>query len=223
VRGLDVRTQDRLAVLGDLLLSSATNVTAVKEPREIERRHFLDSLSLLDLPEVRDASNIVDVGSGAGLPALVLALALPETSLVALESHEKKCSFIHKAIQELALSNVSVECARAEDYARGPKRASFDVAVSRALASLSVVAELSLPLLKVGGVMIAMKGSICNEERTRGEKALAILGADPMDVVRLYPFSDAENRWVCVAVKRRETDASYPRRPGVPARKPLGA
>ncbi len=205
-RGLDARAQDGLAILGDLLVSSLTNVTALKEPHEIERMHFLDSLSLLDLPEVSVASDIVDIGSGAGLPALVLALALPNTSLVALESQEKKCAFIRKASQDLGLSNLSVECARAEDYGQGAMRASFGLAVSRALAPLAVVAELSLPLVKLGGVMIAMKGSVSNQERTQGEKALAILGADSMDIVRLHPFLGAENRWACVAVKRRETD-----------------
>ena len=222
-RGLDTCAQDGLATLGDLLLSSSTNVTALKDPQEIERMHFLDSLSLLDLPEFSAASSIVDIGSGAGLPALVLALALPNARLVALESQEKKCRFIRRASQELGLSNLSVECARAEDYARRERRASFGLAVSRALAPLAVVAELSLPLLGLGGAMIAMKGSLSNQERTQGEKALAILGAEPMDFVRLHPFPGAENRWACVAVKRRETDCRFPRRPGMPAKRPLGA
>ena len=221
-RGLDACAQDGLATLGDLLLSSRTNVTALKDPQEIERMHFLDSLSLLDLPEVSAASNIVDIGSGAGLPALVLALALPDARLVALESQQKKCMFIRRASQDLGLSNLSVECARAEDYARGEGRGSFGVAVSRALAPLAVVAELSLPLLELGGAMVAMKGSVSNQERTRGEKALAILGAESVDMVRLHPFPGAENRWACVAVKRRETDPRFPRRPGIPARRPLG-
>jgi 16S rRNA (guanine527-N7)-methyltransferase len=221
-RGLSAETQDRLALLGDLLVDSPTNVTAIREPLEIERMHFLDSLCLLDLPEVRHASSIVDIGSGAGLPALVLALALPEAKLVALESQKKKCIFIRRASAELALANVSVACARAEDYGRGRMRGSFDLAVSRALAPLAVIAELSVPLVRLGGAMVAMKGSVSNQERMRGENALAILGASSMDVIRMDPFPGAENRWVYVAVKKRETEASYPRRPGMPAKRPLG-
>jgi 16S rRNA (guanine527-N7)-methyltransferase len=221
--GLDVNARDCLELLGDLLLSSQTNLTAIKEPLEVERLHFLDSLSLVDLPTVRGASRIVDVGSGAGFPALVLAIALPGAELVALESNGRKCAFVQQAAAELGLSNVSLECARAEDYGRGLGRGLFDVAVSRALASLAVVAELSLPLCKLGGAMVAMKGSMSDQERTQGERALAILGADRMDVVRLHPFVGAENRWVCISVKRSETGPLYPRRPGIPVKRPLGA
>ena len=210
-------------MLGDLLMSWPTNVTALREPHEIERMHFLDSLSLLDLPAVRAASSIVDIGSGAGLPALVLALALPGAQVVALESQRKKCAFIREAVSRMGLGNVVVECARAEDYGRSFQRGSFNIAVSRALASLAVSAELSLPLLRLGGAMVAMKGAISNEERTLGARALAILGADSLELVRLDPFPDAENRWACLAVKTRDTAATFPRRPGMPAKKPLGS
>lgn len=221
-RGLDPGAQRRLAVLGDLILQAEFNVTAVTQPREVERSHFLDSLSLLDVDCVRAATNLVDVGSGAGLPALVLALALPSAKIVALEAGRKKCAHIEQAVVALALDNVDVRCMRAEEYGRGMGREVHDVVVSRALASLPVVAEYSLPLLVRGGTMVAMKGAISDEERIHAEIALAILGADLLEAVKLRPFPDADNRWAYVARKARATPGEYPRRPGVPVKRPLG-
>lgn len=220
--GLDGAAQAQLGMLGDILLSAGLNVTAIKEPVEIERLHFLDSLSLLSLPCVAGAQRIVDVGSGAGFPALVLAIAL-DAEVVALESHRKKCDFIAMAAGRLSLGNVMVRCARAEEYGQGEGRQAHDVAISRALAALPVVAEYSVPLLSAGGSMVAMKGSISTEEWTQGESALGILGADALESIRLEPFSGAENRWAYVARKTRPTPADLPRRVGVPAKRPLGS
>jgi 16S rRNA (guanine527-N7)-methyltransferase len=222
-RGLDAATQDRLAILGDLILGAGFNVTGLTDPQEIERTHFLDSLSLLDLGCVSSAKSLVDLGSGAGLPALVLALALPGAKIVAVESQRKKCAHIGRAAEALSLRNIEVYCARAEDYGRAVGREAHDVVVSRAVAALPVVAEYSLPLLVVGGTMVAMKGAISDQERTQGEKALGILGSDLLEAVRLQPFSGAHNRWVYLARKIRVTPGEYPRRPGIPAKRPLGS
>ncbi len=221
-RGLDQRTQERLGFLGDLILGAGLNVTSVTQPREIERMHFLDSLSLLDLPCVLSAQHLVDVGSGAGLPALVLALALPELQVVSLESQRKKCDFMEHVATVLSLDNVEIRCARAEDYGRKEGRETHDVAVSRAVAALPVVAELSLPLVAVGGSMVAMKGAISGQERIQAEIALGILGSETLEVVRLRPFADAENRFAYVGRKTRATPERYPRRPGIPSKRPLG-
>jgi len=221
-RGLDDAAQHRLAVLGDLILGAGFNVTGLTDPREIERTHFLDSLSLLDLACVSSAERLVDVGSGAGLPALVLALALPSAKIVAVESQRKKCAHIGRAADALSLRNVEVYCVRAEEYGRTAGRGIHDVVVSRALAALPVVAEYSLPLLGLGGTMVAMKGAISDEERSQAERALGILGSDLLEAVRLQPFSDAQNRWAYLARKIRVTPGDYPRRPGIPAKRPLG-
>lgn len=197
-------------------------MTGLTDPHEIERTHFLDSLSLLDLGYVSSASSLVDVGSGAGLPALVLALALPNVKIVAVESQRKKCAYIGRAAEALCLRNVEVYCVRAEEYGRTAGRGAHDVVVSRALAALPVVAEYSLPLLAIGGTMVAMKGAISDQERTQTEKALGILGSDLLEAVRLQPFSGAQNRWVYLARKIRVTPIDYPRRPGIPAKRPLG-
>lgn len=220
--GLSEDQVRKLGLLGDLLLSAGLNVTAVRDSREIERQHFLDSLSLLRIAGVAAAAHVIDIGSGGGLPALVLALALPEAQITAVESVGKKCAYIAKAAAELSLPNVTVECARAEDYGRSRGRATADIAVSRALASLPVVAEYSVPLLKVGGQMVAMKGLISDQERIQASRALGILGAGSLELVRLEPFEGSLNRYAYIATKLRPTPDEYPRRAGLPAKRPLG-
>jgi 16S rRNA (guanine527-N7)-methyltransferase len=177
---------------------------------------------VLDIDAVVSARDLVDIGSGAGLPALVLALALPEAEVTAVEALRKKCAHIETAAGTLGLENVRVRCQRAEEYGRSPARGAHEVVVSRALAALPVVAEYSLPLLRLGGTMVAMKGSISDQERTQGQRALGILGADRLDAIRLHPFAGAENRWAYVARKVRDTPNEFPRRPGIPAKRPLG-
>jgi len=231
--GLTPEAQGKLALLGDFLLEAGFNVTGIRDPGEIEEKHFLDSLSLLQLPVVREAYTLVDIGSGGGLPGLVLALALPSLQVTALEAQRKKCEYISRAAAALGLSNVQVCWARAEDFGRatrrgrewrsgGEGREKYDLATSRAVASLPVVAEYSLPLLKVGGTMVAMKGQISDQEWRQAETALAILGAGKLTAVQLESFPGAHNRWVYLATKVEATPDAYPRRAGVPAKRPLG-
>lgn len=219
--GLDDSAQQKLALLGDLILGAQFNVTSITDPHEIERMHFLDSLSILELDCIKQARSIVDVGSGAGLPALILAIVL-DAHVVALESQRKKCGFIESAAAKLHLPNLEVCCARAEDFGRGAGRERYEVAVSRALASLPVVAEYSLPLVGQGGWMVAMKGAISDQELTRAQSAVGILGGDTVEASRLMPFEGAENRWVYMAMKTRATPSQYPRKAGFPAKTPLG-
>jgi 16S rRNA (guanine527-N7)-methyltransferase len=221
-RGLGPEAIARLELFGDLLLDTGVNVTSIDDPVAIEQFHFLDSLALLELDVVRAGRRLVDIGSGAGLPALVLALALPSSAVTAVESQRKKCAFIERAADALGLDNVEVRCERAEDYGRKAGREAHDVAVSRALAALAVVAEYSLPLLKQKGTMIAMKGAISDQERIQAESALSILGGGELRAVRLEPFAGAENRWVYLTRRERPTPPQFPRRPGMPERRPLG-
>jgi 16S rRNA (guanine527-N7)-methyltransferase len=222
-RGLSGEAIERLAVFGGLLSTSRSNVTSIREPEEIERLHFLDSLSFLDVDEVANAQTIVDVGSGAGLPAVVLALALPDVAVTALDSVGKKCAFINEARARLGLENLAVACARAEDLARTDARRTFDVAVARAVAALPVLAELMMPLVRLGGAMVAAKTSIPGQERIDAEAALAILGGDRFESVRARSFPGAEDRWLLIAHKQGETPGRYPRRAGIPGKRPLTA
>ena len=220
--GLDATAMARLERLGDLILDARLNITGLTDPEDVERQHFLDSLSLLGVPSLKDAPEIIDIGSGGGLPALVLAIVLPQTRVTALESAQKKCAYIETTARALGLSNVAVVCARAEDYGRGNGRARHDVAVSRAVAALPVMVEYSLPLLRVGGLMVAMKGQVSNQECIQASKAAGILGAGAVEALRLEPFEGALNRWAYVARKVRPTPEDYPRRTGIPAKRPLG-
>jgi 16S rRNA (guanine527-N7)-methyltransferase len=222
-RGLGPEQIGKLSVLGDLLVNASFNVTSIRQPEDIERFHFLDCLALIELAAIGSARRLADLGSGAGLPALVLAVALPDQQVTAVESQWKKCTFIEQAASAMHLKNLRVRCSRAEEYGRDVGRGAHDVVVSRALAALSVVAEYSLPLLERGGVMVAMKGEICNQERIQAQKALDILGGGRLESVRLEPFPEAENRWIYSARKERPTPAVFPRRPGVASRRPLGA
>jgi 16S rRNA (guanine527-N7)-methyltransferase len=220
--GLDEEAQERLSVLGDLIMGAELNITAVRAPADIELFHFLDSLSLLGLPGVCGSRQVADVGSGGGIPALVIALALPSVTVTAIESVRKKCDHIERCVAALRLPNVRVCCERAEEHGRSESREAYDLVVTRAVAALPVVAEYSLPLLRKGGIMVAMKGSISDQERTHALVALGILGADGMETVRLHPFSGSRDRLAYVATKQRETPNTYPRRPGVPQKRPLG-
>lgn len=152
----------------------------------------------------------------------MLALALPGTRVTAIESLHKKCEHITKAADTLGLVNLTVRCLRAEEYGRTEGRETHDVVVTRAVAALPVVAEYSLPLLRIDGVMIAMKGAVSDQECTQAVRAVGILGADAIDAVQLDPFAGSTNRWAYLATKVRATPREYPRRPGVPARRPLG-
>jgi 16S rRNA (guanine527-N7)-methyltransferase len=221
-RGLAPEQIDRLSKLGDLLLNAGFNVTSIREPGDVERFHFLDCLALLDLEAIQTARRLADLGSGAGLPALVLALALPASQVTAVESLQKKCTFIEQAASAMQLENFLVRCERVEEYGQDAGRGAHDAVVSRALAALPVVVEYSLPLLESGGAMVAMKGEISNQERIHAQKALDILGGSGLESIRLEPFAGAENRWVYLARKNKRTPAAYPRRPGTPTRKPLG-
>lgn len=221
--GLGTNAQTALAGLGDLILGAGLNVTGVRDPEDVERVHFLDALSLLKIDDVSGAKRVADVGSGGGLPALVLALARPEMEITAVESVQKKCAHIQRCAEALGLGNVRVQCMRAEEYGHSLGRGAHDVVVSRALAALPVVAEYSLPLLAIGGLMVAMKSAISDQERIQAVRALGILGADQLDTVDLYPFPGSENRRAYLARKVRATPDELPRRPGIPVKRPLGA
>ena len=221
-RGLTPEQISGLSALGDMLLNAGFNVTSIRIPADIERFHFLDCLALLDLQPIRAACRLADLGSGAGLPALVLALALPNLQVTAFESARKKCTFIEQTANSMKLANIRVQCDRAEEYGQDTGRGAHDVVVSRALAALPVVAEYSVPLLARGGRMVAMKGAISDQERIQAQKALDILGAGRIESVKLEPFAGAENRWLYLARKERPTPTAFPRRPGTPAHQPLG-
>ncbi len=199
------------------------NLTRIVEPDEITVKHFLDSLSIYPhLPELPPDFSLIDVGSGAGFPGLPLKLVLPQMRLTLLESTGKKTTFLQHIVDVLDLTGVSVVTARAETAGQQPAhRQRYDVAVARAVAALPVLAEYTLPLVNVGGWVLVQKGRHPAAEVKDAANALGILGGKVQNVISLHvPGLDAK-RHLIIIHKQKPTPRQYPRRPGLPAKKPL--
>lgn len=199
------------------------NLTAIIDPLQIETKHFLDSLTcLLAAPEGL-SGRIVDVGTGAGFPGLPLKIVFPEIRLTLVESSEKKANFCRHVVEELGIKRVEILHARAEDIGQQPEfRHKFDYALARAVAPLPVLAEYLLPLLHIGGRAVAQKGSNAPAEAHAAEEALRILGGRVERLITIELPYVAETRYLVVIDKVAATPLKYPRRPGIPTKKPLG-
>jgi 16S rRNA (guanine527-N7)-methyltransferase len=193
----------------------------VHDPAESLRVHVADSLAGLEVPALRSARRIADLGAGAGLPGLVLAAALPESQVVLVESIGRKCDFLLAAAAAMGLANVAVVRARAEEWADGIGRC--DVVCARALAALGVLCEYAAPLLTDGGVLVAWKGAIDEQEAADASAAAAHLGLAPEPVRSVVPFAGSERRTLHVLRKIAPTPPGYPRRPGMATKRPLTA
>jgi len=204
------------------------NLTAITDYEQVQIRHFLDSLSCLLAQEAKAALNragsrTVDVGSGAGFPGIPLKLVCPAGRFTLLEATGKKVTFLEHLIGRLGLRTVTAVKARAEELAHDPShREQYDLALSRAVAELPVVAEYTLPFCKVGGWAIAQKGEAGAAEAWTAEKAISLLGGELRRVIPIELPGLAENRSLVVIEKVHPTPAAYPRRSGVPSKRPLG-
>ena len=200
------------------------NLTAITNDREVQAKHFLDSLtvSLVVPKDVLAKGRLMDVGSGAGFPGLPLKVLWPGLQVTLVESVGKKAAFLRHLTDTLGLEGVEVCTQRAESLAHDSRmRETFDVVVSRAVADLSVLAELTLPFCKLGGRVVAQKKSGIEDELKRAERAISLLGGtlERVEVVDLEEIG--EPRWLVVLTKDTESSSSYPRRPGIPAKRPL--
>lgn len=198
------------------------NLTRVPDdPAEAIDRNYLDCLAPLARGWPEDARLAIDVGSGAGFPGVPLAIARPQTRFVLLDALDKRVKFLQSVVDALGLNAVAVHM-RAEDAARRPEfRERFDVAVARAVAPLNVLAEYLTPFVRVGGRMAALKGPGAEDELAQAQAALALLGGDGGRVESIeIPGRDWSHRLVFVE-KLRPTPEKYPRRAGVPEKKPL--
>jgi 16S rRNA (guanine527-N7)-methyltransferase len=190
----------------------------------IERRHFAESFALLRALEERDLlrSPVIDIGSGAGFPGVPVKIARPQLRVTLLEATEKKAAFLERVVQELALEEVDVLAMRAEEAARLPEhRAAYVLALARAVAPLRVLLELALPFLAAGGVLAAPKGSAAQRELREAEGALRELGGTVEEVTRLVIAARGPAPTLIIVRKTGETPARYPRRPGIPRKRPL--
>ncbi len=195
------------------------NLTAIVDDREFILKHFTDSLSIV--PYIRGTGSVIDVGTGAGFPGIPLKIASPELNVVLLDSLEKRVGFLNTVIGELGLKGISAVHMRAEDAGMATGlRESFDTATARAVAAMPVLLEYCLPLVKVGGIFVAMKGS-STEELSASSRALQILGGEVEEVKEFdLPGSDIK-RSIIVVRKLRQSPTKYPRKAGKPSKEPL--
>ncbi len=203
-----------------LIESDPTAPTTVRNRAEALETHVADSLAGLELEAVRSASRIADIGAGVGFPGLALAAALPGAHVALVESVGRKCAWMARAVQAGELSNAEVVHARAEAWPEG--LAAHDLVTARALAPLAVVAEYAAPLLRDGGALVAWKGRRDPAEEAAGAVAAELLGLVVEGVHRVRPFPAAGARSLYVYLKVGPTPNTYPRRPGMARKRPLG-
>lgn len=209
-----------------LLIShrSRAGLTSLRDPDAIDRRHFGESLALLKALEVAGvfASPAIDIGSGAGFPGLPLKIARPQLELTLLEATAKKAAFLETVVRGLGLTGVTVLTERAEDAARDPRhRGAYALALARAVAPLGVLAELAVPFLRVGGRLASPKGSGAAREVAEAEGALTALGGEIEAVTSLERNGQGVAPTLVIVRKVTETPERYPRRAGVPSKRPL--
>ncbi|WP_296112687.1 16S rRNA (guanine(527)-N(7))-methyltransferase RsmG [uncultured Anaerococcus sp.] len=198
-----------------LEVNSHTNLTTIIDPEEIKIKHFKDSLTVLDY--IIEGDRVLDIGAGAGFPGIPLRIE-KDFDLTLVDSVNKKVNFMNESIEKLGLTKARAIHTRAEDFAKD-NREGFDVVISRAVANMSTLSELCLPLVKVGGLFIALKGPKADEEVKNAENALKILGGE---VIEMDALDLEGNERVNVIVKKvRSCKKTYPRGQNLPKRKPI--
>lgn len=228
-RGYGIEPEpDELARLGAYLgllyeTNQVTNLTSVRDPAEAWVRHIFDALTLLPVLAEAEAAgdrlSVCDVGAGGGLPGIPLAIVMPGADVTLLEATGRKCEFLHAAIASLGLANAAVVNGRSERVAAfpgGALRDSFDAVTARALGRMAVASELCVPLARVGGLVVLVKGQKADEELEEARQALHALHAGHVGTV------DTPTGRLVVLEKRRPTPRIYPRRDGEPKRAPIG-
>jgi 16S rRNA (guanine527-N7)-methyltransferase len=216
---------DLLTRFADLLAewNQKFNLTAIRTAEEMRIKHFLDSLSCLLAIESKPASSLIDVGTGAGFPGLPLKVLRPEIHLTLVESVAKKTRFLTHVVQELGLNHVNVLNARVEAIGRqAAHREQYDWAVARAVAALPVLCEYLLPLVKVEGFMLAQKGESAPGELAQARPAIELLGGRFIESIPVELPGVPQERSLIVIQKTSPTPDKYPRREGIPSKRPLG-
>jgi len=218
--GLAGEAVAQLRELHRMLVADPLAPTAVRDPRKVLDDHLADSLVALELDVVGSAQRVADLGSGAGVPGLPLAIALPTADVALVEAAARKCAFLERAVARCRVANARVVHARAETWPGGI--ASVDLVTARALAPLEVVVEYAAPLLVIGGTLVVWRGRRDPEAEKVAVRAAAEVGMRPTEIVFVRPFADAESRHLHLMSKVTETPSGFPRRPGMARKRPLG-
>lgn len=212
------------AVYEALLLdwNGRMNLTAIREPAQIRVRHFLDALSCVQVVGDLNGRSLIDVGTGAGFPGLPLKIIYPELHLTLVESVQKKTRFLQAVVDELGLANVQIVAERAETVGQMPAyREQYDWAVARAVAEMRVLVELLLPFCRVGGHMLAQKGESAAGETAAAANAIGQVGGQYVKTVAVQLPEREEPHFLVVIAKQRATPKQFPRRVGLPGKRPL--
>lgn len=198
------------------------NLTAITEKKEVYLKHFYDSVApILQGVISNEPIKLLDIGAGAGFPSLPMKILYPELQVSIIDSLNKRIQFLHLLAQELELENVDFFHGRAEDFAQDKLfRAQFDIVTARAVARMQVLSELTIPYLKVGGRLIALKASNAAEELVEAKQALNLLFSKVADS-RDYQLPNGDPRSITIVEKKKETPNKYPRKAGMPNKRPL--
>lgn len=205
-----------------LLAEERASVSSVTDPQRAWRVHVEDSLTGLELEELGKAQRIADIGSGAGFPGLVLAVALANSQVDLIESVGRKCEFIQRAVDAAGIANATVVNARSEEVAVGGGRDSYDAVTARAVGRLSTLAELASPLLRDGGVLVAWKGKRDLDEEQQLERAAEQLAMKPEQILDVGDRAGSKHRHLHILRKLGPTPEDLPRRPGMAKKRPRG-
>lgn len=221
---LNDEQKNMFGIYYDMLVekNKVMNLTAITDFDEVVEKHFLDSLSLVQIENLTERKKIIDIGTGAGFPGIPLKIMFPELKVTLADSLNKRIVFLQDVIRQLGLKDIDAVHGRAEDLSRNPEyRETYDLCVSRAVANLSTLSEYCLPFISTGGIFIPYKSSDIDSEVSDAKKAVFLLGGEIEKILKFDLTDSSIHRSLIVINKVRKTPKAYPRKAGMPSKNPL--